>query len=197
MKNLDEAKRKIAKQGAEFVVHIIFLNKDYVQAIKFIENKIQYLYYEITEDDVKIVTDQKILIELRKKYEMKPSNINYLNTESYYNKEQRKPNEELKNWIKKFVQNELGKYKTFAKVYGDEFVKERMETVQVLYTLELAIGEKSILKLGKGKSLHKILKMSEQEAIRFISIGDRVLQMNEEILELENVIKDEYLNHTY
>ena len=106
MKNLDETKRKIAKQGAEFIVHIIFLNKDYVQAIKFIENKIQYLYYEITEDDVKIVTDQKILIELRKKYEMKPSNINYLNIESYTNGEERKPNEDLKALYLKNILNE-------------------------------------------------------------------------------------------
>ncbi len=56
--------------------------------------------------------------------------------------------------------------------------------------LELALGEKTVMKLGKGKRIHRLLKMSKQETYAFLAKADRIYENIRKTSEL-SVAKSE------
>lgn len=63
-----------------------------------------------------------------------------------------------------------------------------IELTDLIKELEVAIGEKAVISLGKGKKLPEILQMSTKEAYAFISKADRIYGINKEIIELYEIL---------
>ena len=47
-----EINRKLKQNGESFIVEFKFANEKYIQVLKLIDNKIQYRYYKINNDDI-------------------------------------------------------------------------------------------------------------------------------------------------
>lgn len=64
----------------------------------------------------------------------------------------------------------------------------------LIYELELALGPKNVMKLGKCKNLNKILKMTDEEIFSFLSKFDKIDVITREIyylIKLEDKLKNE------
>ena len=77
MTNDELKKRLLQEKKAEFVMEIEYNEKKYVKAVKISKKEISNIYYEIENNQIKEITDEKILAYLKKNYELKPNNIIY------------------------------------------------------------------------------------------------------------------------
>ena len=77
MTNDELKKRLLQEKKAEFVMEIEYNEKKYVKAVKISKKEISNIYYEIENNQIKEITDEKILTYLKKNYELKPNNIIY------------------------------------------------------------------------------------------------------------------------
>ena len=74
----NEKIKEILKNKKEiFIFKIDLVTKTYVQAVKLKSNKIQFIYYQIENDELHEVQDEDKLKFLREKYEQEPSSILY------------------------------------------------------------------------------------------------------------------------
>ena len=74
----EELKKVLAKEkNAEFIMNIEYNEKQYVKAVKISKKEISNIYYEIENNQIKEITDEKTLTYLKKNYELKPNNIIY------------------------------------------------------------------------------------------------------------------------
>ena len=74
----EELKIKLAQEKkAEFITEIDYNGKKYVKAVKVTSRDILNIYYEIENNKIKEITDERILTYLKKNYELKPNNIIY------------------------------------------------------------------------------------------------------------------------
>lgn len=77
MTNDELKKRLLQEKKAEFIMEIEYNEKKYVKAVKISKKEISNIYYEIENNQIKEITDDKILNYLKKHYELKPNNIIY------------------------------------------------------------------------------------------------------------------------
>ena len=74
----EKLKTKLLREKkAELVTEIDYNGKKYVKTLKIKSKKILNIYYEIENNQMKEITDEKILAYLKKNYELKPNNIIY------------------------------------------------------------------------------------------------------------------------
>ncbi len=72
----DKIKKIIEEEkGATFVNEIEYCNKTYVKTIKTLKNGIEYLYFEIDNDIIKSVDDEKLISYFKANYECNFGNI--------------------------------------------------------------------------------------------------------------------------
>lgn len=62
--------------------------------------------------------------------------------------------------------------------------------INIIKELEIALGTKAIMKLGKGKNIHKILKMKKQECYKFLEKSDRIYTLITAINKLNIVLRE-------
>ena len=74
-KEIIEKLRK--EKNAGYVSQINYNKKTYVQAIKDVKDGIEYIFYEINDNDIKEIYDREILEYLQKNYVHKSSDIIY------------------------------------------------------------------------------------------------------------------------
>lgn len=77
MTNDELKKRLLQEKKAEFIMEIEYNEKKYIKAVKISKKEISNIYYEIENNQIKEITDEKILTYLKKNYELKPNNIIY------------------------------------------------------------------------------------------------------------------------
>lgn len=77
MTNDELKKRLLQEKKAEFIMEIEYNEKKYVKAVKISKKEISNIYYEIENNQIKEITDEKILTYFKKNYELKPNNIIY------------------------------------------------------------------------------------------------------------------------
>ena len=295
-----EINRKLKQNGESFIVEFKFANEKYIQVLKLIDNKIQYRYYKINNDDITLVKEEKLLSEFIDIYEMIPSDIDNKSNNTLNNQtEQRIENQEIKQWLPKFVLDELSQCNLFIRIYGKNYANRKIRKLKNVYTneenyflsgyqsgkeitlcisgkdgnlysvdeiekdkktqqtalheaihlilrhkkfatgmkillksgekgkgveigrglnegltewitkkcgydvssgtynvltnfieqLEIALGEDAVMSLGKGKNVHKILNMSQQEAYAFLSKSDRYYRNIQQMTDLYYVTK--------
>ena len=73
----DLKKRLLQEKKAEFIMEIEYNEKKYVKAVKVKSKEILSLYYEIENNQIKEIIDEKILNYLKQYYDSKPNNIIY------------------------------------------------------------------------------------------------------------------------
>lgn len=69
--------KKLKEKNVEFISEIKYNNIKYIKTIKISKKEIMYIYYEISNDEIFQVEDEKTLNYLRTMYEIKPSDIVY------------------------------------------------------------------------------------------------------------------------
>ncbi len=73
-----EAKEKLKKEkNAIFVCEIDYLGKKYIKAIKLLKSGIEYVFYEMENDNIKEIEDKEVLQYLEENYKVKDTNIIY------------------------------------------------------------------------------------------------------------------------
>ena len=145
----DEKINELLKVKNEiFIYKIDLINKSYVQAVKLKSNKIQYIYYQIENNELKQVEDKDELKFLREKYEQKQSSIVYddekIEEKQEYQKKYRikqdnskqQENPDLKPWLKEFVEEKLKNCELFTSVYGKNYAKKKMNSLENVYVRE-------------------------------------------------------------
>ena len=153
----NEKIKEILKNKKEiFIFKIDLVTKTYVQAVKLKSNKIQFIYYQIENDELHEVQDEDKLKFLREKYEQEPSSILYekiREDRSEYQKRYRikqdnseqQENLDLKPWVKDYIKNELQKCELFTSVYGKKYPERKIQDLKNVYVKErngrYAIGE--------------------------------------------------------
>ena len=70
-----EAKEKFKKEI--FISMIEYNGKTYAKTLKQLNEEIEYVYYEIINDEIKEIQDNNILAYLQDNYNIKPTNIVY------------------------------------------------------------------------------------------------------------------------
>jgi len=74
----NDIKKRIENENDVSYISTIEQNgRQYVKTIKKIDNGIEYLYYEIIEDEIIIVEDEQLLEYFKETYECQASNIIY------------------------------------------------------------------------------------------------------------------------
>ncbi len=73
----DKIKKLIEDKGATFVSEIEYCEKTYVKAIKTLKDCIEYLYFEIDNDSIRNVDDEKLISYFKANYECNFGNIIY------------------------------------------------------------------------------------------------------------------------
>jgi len=74
----NDIKKRIENENDVSYISTIEQNgRQYVKIIKKIDNGIEYLYYEIIEDEIIIVEDEQLLEYFKETYECQASNIIY------------------------------------------------------------------------------------------------------------------------
>lgn len=74
----DEIKRKLEKEKkVAFVSEINYLNKTYAKTIKQAKNGIEYIYFEIYNNEIKEILDEDLITYFKDNYEIKTTNIIY------------------------------------------------------------------------------------------------------------------------
>ena len=73
-----EAKEKLRKEKKVIFISMIEYNgKTYAKTLKQLNEGIEYVYYEIINDEIKEIQDNNILAYLQDNYNMKPTDIVY------------------------------------------------------------------------------------------------------------------------
>lgn len=73
-----EIAEKLKKEkNAIFSEEIKYNNKKYIKAVKWIDNGIEYLYYEIIDGKLKEIENENVITYLRKIYETNEGKIIY------------------------------------------------------------------------------------------------------------------------
>lgn len=76
--NTNEIKEKLEKEKkVSFVSEINHSGKKYVKTIKNLKNGIEYIYYEIDDNKIKEIKDERLISYFRENYECKSTNIIY------------------------------------------------------------------------------------------------------------------------
>lgn len=76
--NNNEINKKLEKdKKVTLVSEIKYRGKKYVKTIKSTRNGIEYLYYEIDNNEIKDIEDEMLVSYFKEKYEHKPTNIIY------------------------------------------------------------------------------------------------------------------------
>ena len=74
----EELKKRLLKEKkAEFVIEIEYNEKKYVKAVRIKRKEILNMYYEIENNQIKEIANEKILNYLKQNYELEPNNIIY------------------------------------------------------------------------------------------------------------------------
>lgn len=74
----DEIKQKLKQEkNVEFVCDIIYNKKKYIKTIKILKSGIEYIYYEIDNNQIKEISNEDVFQYLRKHYEIKEGSICY------------------------------------------------------------------------------------------------------------------------
>ncbi len=187
----DEKIKELLKVKNEiFIYKIDLINKSYVQAVKLKSNKIQYIYYQIENNELKQVEDKDKLKFLREKYEQKQSSIVYdeekIEEKQEYQKKYRikqdnskqQENPDLKPWLKEFVEEKLKNCELFTSVYGKNYAKKKMNSLENVYVREK--DDKYIT--GNCILNEKIINVYLKTDDEYYSISD--LKNNEQILAI-------------
>ena len=73
-----EVKEKLKKEKKVIFISMIKYNeKTYAKTLKQVNNGIEYVYYEIINDEIKEIQDNDILAYLQDNYNMKATDIIY------------------------------------------------------------------------------------------------------------------------
>ena len=187
----DEKIKELLKVKNEiFIYKIDLINKSYVQAVKLKSNKIQYIYYQIENNELKQVEDKDKLKFLREKYEQKQSSIVYddekIEEKQEYQKKYRikqdnskqQENPDLKPWLKEFVEEKLKNCELFTSVYGKNYAKKKMNSLENVYVREK--DDKYIT--GNCILNEKIINVYLKTDDEYYSISD--LKNNKQILAI-------------
>ena len=73
--NINEKLKK--EKNAIYGGKIVYNGKDYIKVIKYSDNGIEYLYYEIENDEIKEIEDKDAILYLKNNCEISEGNIVY------------------------------------------------------------------------------------------------------------------------
>lgn len=131
-------KKYLKDKNESYIGKMFYLNEEYIQTIKLIKKTIKITYYKIKDNNLIEETDEEILKELSSRYESIPDDRMYI---GIFEKKKnignnKKEDQEIKEWTQKFSSETLESCKLFTEVYGKRFAEKKMETLDKLYIEE-------------------------------------------------------------
>lgn len=183
--NKENIKKILKTKNEVYIVKIKLLTKTYIQSIKIEKYKIHYNYYEIKDNKLIEIKNEKVLNYLIDNYELKPNPVVYLEDKAIndefklkYKIQKINSNEQnnpyLETWCQKFISDKLDNCKSFSKVFGKEFAKRKVKDLKIYIKERLnenCVGQCSldgvidILLSTKNDEYYSISSLMEDEAI--------------------------------
>lgn len=180
-----EIENKLKQCGESFILEFKFANEKYIQVLKLSNEKIQYIYYKVNNNEIALVTNKKLLNEFIEKYEILPDNIedeSKNNNQENYLSDKRIKNEEIKQWTSKFTVDKLSSCNSFVRVYGKRYANRKIRKLKNVYTNEedyLHSGYQSgdeitICIKGKNGNLYSVDEIEKNEKIQQIALHEAI-----------------------
>ena len=169
MVDTNDVKKYIEKQKQSFICKVLLNNKEYFQAIKERENKIQFLYYKTDGEKIYLEDNIEILNKLSNKYELTFNDIFYTDNQFQSLEGKKIESKELRDWLKEFASDELENCELFVRVYGKDFARERMQSLKNVYIEEKSESTETIAGYQRGNGEITIIDREKGEHKNFIS----------------------------